>query len=125
MPFQTINFLNGSQQSAHSDSIHMTTYPLGYLVAAWIALEDVNEDNGTLFYFPGSHKLPYLLNRDFNEGETFLTLGKKDYSDYEDVLDELVKERGFAIKEFHARQGDVFIWHANLVHGGAPIKTRH
>ena len=124
VPFQTINFLHGSQQRAHSDSIHMTTYPLGYLVAVWIALEDVNEDNGPLFYFPGSHKLPYLLNRDFNEGETFLTLGKKDYSDYEDVLDELVKEKGFPKKEFHARQGDVFIWHANLVHGGAAIKNQ-
>jgi hypothetical protein len=31
--FQTINFLHGSQQRAHSDSIHMTTYPLGYLIA--------------------------------------------------------------------------------------------
>jgi ectoine hydroxylase len=30
IPFQTINFLQGSQQRAHSDSIHMTTYPLGY-----------------------------------------------------------------------------------------------
>src|SRR5216684_9191586 len=30
VPFQTINFLYGSNQRAHSDSIHMTTYPLGY-----------------------------------------------------------------------------------------------
>lgn len=45
-PFQTINFITGSEQSAHSDSIHMTTYPLGYLIACWIALENVNENNG-------------------------------------------------------------------------------
>jgi hypothetical protein len=124
VPFQTINFLHGSQQRAHSDSIHMTTYPLGYLIAAWIALEDVHEDNGPLFYYPGSHKLPYLLNTDFNEGETFLTLGKKDYSDYEDVLEDLVGNKGYSKKEFHARQGDVFIWHANLVHGGAEVKNK-
>ncbi|MBC7828686.1 MAG: phytanoyl-CoA dioxygenase family protein [Chitinophagaceae bacterium] len=122
--FQTINFLQGSQQRAHSDSIHMTTYPLGYLIAAWVALEDVNADNGPLFYYPGSHKLPYLLNSDFNEGETFLTLGKKDYSEYEDVLDELVTQHGFQQREFHACKGDVFIWHANLVHGGAPIQNK-
>lgn len=121
VPFQTINFIQGSGQRAHSDSIHMTTYPLGYLIAAWIALEDVTSDNGPLFYFPGSHKLPYLLNNDFNEGETFIALGKKDYTDYEDVLEDLVAKNGFPRQEFHAKKGDVFIWHANLVHGGAPI----
>ncbi len=119
--FQTINFIEGSQQRAHSDSIHMTTYPLGYLVAAWIALEDVTHENGPLFYYPGSHKLPYLLNQDFNEGETLLKLGKKNYTDYEDVLEDLVKQNGFTPQEFHAKKGDVLIWHANLVHGGAPI----
>lgn len=119
--FQTINFIHGSQQRAHSDSIHMTTYPLGYLIAAWIALEDISHDNGPLIYFPGSHKLPYLLNNDFNEGSTALTLGKKDYTDYEDVLEDLVAQKGYAQKEFLAKKGDVLIWHANLVHGGAPI----
>jgi ectoine hydroxylase-related dioxygenase (phytanoyl-CoA dioxygenase family) len=119
--FQTINFIEGSQQRAHSDSIHMTTYPLGYLVAAWIALEDVHHENGPLFYYPGSHQLPYLLNQDFNHGETLLTLGKKKYTDYEDVLEDLVQQKGYQPREFHAKKGDVLIWHANLVHGGAPI----
>jgi ectoine hydroxylase-related dioxygenase (phytanoyl-CoA dioxygenase family) len=121
IPFQTINFISGSEQRAHSDSVHMTTYPLGFLIAIWIALEDVNHDNGPLFYYPGSHKMPYLLNNDFNAGETLLTLGKKDYVDYEDMVEELVKKNGYQAREFHANKGDVFIWHANLVHGGAPI----
>lgn len=124
VPFQTINFIHGSGQRAHSDSIHMTTYPLGYLIAVWIALEDVSHDNGPLFYYPGSHKLPYLLNNDFNEGSTLLTLGKKDYPDYEDVLEELVTTQDFEKQEFLAKKGDVLIWHANLVHGGAPIVNK-
>ena len=123
--FQTINFIHGSEQRAHSDSIHMTTYPLGYLIAAWIALEDITYENGPLVYYPGSHKLPYLLNNDFNEGATFLTLGKKDYVDYEDVLDDLVARNGYEKKEFLAKKGDVLIWHANLVHGGAPILDKN
>jgi ectoine hydroxylase len=121
IPFQTINFITGSEQRAHSDSIHMTTYPLGYLIAVWIALEDITDENGPLFYYPGSHRLPYLLNSDFNEGENTLFLGKKDYSDYEDVLEELVKQRQYQAQKFYAKKGDAFIWHANLVHGGAPI----
>ena len=45
-PLQTIFSHKGSQQGAHSDSIHMTTYPLGYLTAAWIAFEDIHPDCG-------------------------------------------------------------------------------
>ena len=41
-PLQTIASHKGSQQGVHSDSIHMTTYPLGYLTAAWIAFEDIH-----------------------------------------------------------------------------------
>ena len=121
VPFQTINFLKGSNQRAHSDSIHMTTYPLGYLLAVWIALEDTNPDNGPLFYYPGSHRLPYLLNSDFNEGETAVKLGNRDYHDYEDVLEQTITNSNFQKKIFLAKKGDVFIWHANLIHGGMPV----
>ncbi|HLK28129.1 MAG TPA: phytanoyl-CoA dioxygenase family protein [Puia sp.] len=121
VPFQTINFIHGSGQRAHSDSIHMTTYPLGYLIAVWVALEDTNMENGPLFYYPGSHQMPYLLNNDFNEGETALTLGKKDYFDYEDVIEKAIAEKNLEKKVFLAKKGDVFIWHANLAHGGLPV----
>lgn len=123
VPFQTINFIRGSNQRAHSDSIHMTTYPLGYLIAVWIALEDTNNDNGPLFYYPGSHRLPYMLNDDFNEGSTGLRLGRKDYTDYEDRIETLIREKQLTQEVFLARKGDVLIWHANLIHGGMPVKN--
>ncbi|HXB45252.1 MAG TPA: phytanoyl-CoA dioxygenase family protein [Puia sp.] len=125
VPFQTINFIYGSNQRAHSDSIHMTTYPLGYLIAVWIALEDTNPDNGPLFYYPGSHRLPYLLNNDFNQAGTALTLGKKDYTDYEDQIDQTIREKQLDRKIFLAKKGDVFIWHANLLHGGTTVANTH
>jgi hypothetical protein len=59
---QTIASHKGSQQAAHSDSIHMTTYPLGYLAAAWIAFEDIPTDSGPLEFYPGSHRLPYVFS---------------------------------------------------------------
>lgn len=121
VPFQTINFTHGSNQRAHSDSIHMTTYPLGYLIAVWIALEDTNPDNGPLFYYPGSHRLPYLLNGDFNEGASVLTTGKKDYPDYEDKIEEVIREKKLEKEIFLAKKGDILIWHANLIHGGLPV----
>lgn len=121
VPFQTINFITGSEQKAHSDSIHMTTYPLGYLIAVWVALEDIGPGNGPLFYYPGSHKLPFLLNGDYNQQSTLLALGKKGYPDYEDALAEMLVEKKLPRQDFLAKKGDILIWHANLVHGGAPI----
>lgn len=116
--FQSINFVMGSEQHTHSDSIHMTTYPLGGLMGVWIALEDIGEDNGPLHYYPGSHKLPYYLNKDYdNEGNSFM-LGSKSYQAYEDMIAEKIKEKGLVKKTFVAKKGDVLLWHANLFHGG-------
>ncbi len=116
--FQSINFLKGSQQRTHSDSIHMTTYPLGNLIAAWVALEDITEANGPLHYYEGSHKLPYYLNKDYgNEGSRFL-LGKKTYAEYEEMIAKKISENQLQKKVFLAKKGDVLIWHANLFHGG-------
>jgi ectoine hydroxylase len=121
IPFQTINFIRGSEQRAHSDSLHMTTYPLGYLIAVWIALEDVNEENGPLFYYPGSHKLPYLLNEDYDHGGNFFRIGDKAYKKYEDKIESVIQKEKLEKIPFYAKKGDAFIWHANLLHGGSPI----
>jgi hypothetical protein len=119
--FQSINFIVGSSQRAHSDIVHMTTYPEGYLIAIWIALEDIKEEQGALFYYPGSHKLPYIMNEDYNHGGNFLRLGMNAYKAYEDKVEEIIHEKNLQKKVFEAKKGDVLIWHANLIHGGSPI----
>ena len=129
IPFQTINFITGSQQHAHSDFIHMTTYPVGYLIAIWIALEDIDETSGPLSYYPGSHKLPYVLNHDYERGGNLFTVGAdSNYLKYEEKIGEIVKTTHLPKKIFTAKKGDVLVWHANLLHGGEkitnPNKTR-
>ena len=116
--FQSINFKMGSEQHTHSDSIHMTTYPLGGLLGVWIALEDIDDDNGPLHYYPGSHKLPYYLNKDYdNEGNSMM-IGNKSYDAYEEMIAEKIKGNHIQKKIFNAKKGDVLLWHANLFHGG-------
>ncbi|MBK8498065.1 MAG: phytanoyl-CoA dioxygenase family protein [Flavobacteriales bacterium] len=116
--FQSINFLTGSEQHAHSDSIHMTTHPLGYMIAAWIALEPMTPDNGPLIYHTGSHKLPYLLNNSYDHGGNRFVIGDDAYARYEEAIDKEIRNGGFPAQEFLAQPGDVLIWHANLLHGG-------
>ncbi len=118
--FQSINFITGSEQHTHSDSIHMTTYPLGGLLGVWIALDDITKDNGPLHYYPGSHKLPYYLNEDYDNEGNSISIGDKSYKAYEDMIEEKIKEQHLTKVSFLANKGDLLIWHANLFHGGDP-----
>ncbi len=121
IPFQTIHFVEGSEQRAHSDFIHMTTFPQGHLIAAWTALEEVSPDNGTLFFYPGSHRLPYITTQDYPSGNTRWMIGPQSNKKHEDKIEEVIQENGLKKKLFEGKKGDVFIWHANLIHGGSRI----
>jgi hypothetical protein len=125
---QTIASHKGSEQPEHSDSIHMTTYPLGYLSAAWIAFEDIHPDSGPLVYYPGSHRLPYVFSKDVDISESdYKREGYAAYqAKYEPFVQRLLAEHKLEPHHFHAKKGDVLIWHANLIHGGSPRRDlRH
>ncbi len=121
-PFQTIIGHKGSQQREHSDSIHMTTYPLGYLAGAWIAFEEIHPESGPLVYYPRSHRLPYLFSHDVGISvQDFQVSGYHSYHErYEPALAEMLAREGFEARSFQARKGDVLLWHANVVHAGSP-----
>jgi phytanoyl-CoA hydroxylase len=87
-------------------------------LGVWIALEDIGEDNGPLHYYPGSHKLPYYLNKDYdNEGNAWM-IGNKSYDAYEEMIAQKIQENKLQQKNFYAKKGDMLLWHANLFHGG-------
>jgi hypothetical protein len=46
LPFQTLNFPVGTQQFAHSDTIHFNSAPAGFMAGVWVAMEDIDMDNG-------------------------------------------------------------------------------
>lgn len=118
--WQTITFFDGSRQAAHSDAFHMTTEPLGNLIGAWVALEDVHPDSGPVFYVPGSHRLPYVMSEDLDLDSSPLLVPEKSAA-YNRLVAERIAELGTEPVPFLARKGDVLLWHANLLHGGAPI----
>ena len=124
--FQSINFINASEQRSHSDAVHMSTFPYGNIIAVWIALEDITPENGPLHYYPGSHKLPYIVNSDYDNIGSKFTLGNKTYGDYEDRIQQVIDNEKIEKQTFLAKKGDLLIWHANLLHGGEPLidKTR-
>lgn len=126
IPFQTIPSFRGSEQPPHSDAIHMTTYPLGFLSAAWVAFEDIHPNSGPLVYYPGSHKLPYYLSKDVGiEPGEFKQKGRNPYCEkYEPFIQKKIDELGLKPAYFTPKKGDVLIWHHNLIHGGSARKER-
>lgn len=120
--FQTISFLIGSQQSAHSDAFHMMTEPPGYLVGVWVALEDIGPEQGPVFYLPGSHRLPYLMSGDLDLPPTrALTVADKGRP-YVAKMKQTVDAYEAEPEAFTASKGDVLLWHHNLLHGGSAIE---
>ena len=122
LPYQTINFYKSSSQLAHSDSLHLTTEPLGYLIGVWIALEDVVPGSGEFFYYPGSHKFKYLMNKDFDAKNNSWSLDVRLNEKYEDKVAQVIQENQLKPETFLPKKGDVIIWHANLLHGSHPKK---
>ena len=117
-PFQTLNFPVGTQQDAHSDSVHFSSLPERFMCGVWLAMEDVDPDAGPLFYHPGSHRWPIMSNA---------LIGRRGYGGdlcsaqdpYGPAWRALCEAHGTQEETFLARKGQALIWCANLLHGGS------
>jgi hypothetical protein len=117
-PFQTLNFPVGTQQDAHSDSVHFSSLPERFMCGVWLAMEDIGPDAGPLFYYPGSHKWPIMTNA---------LIGRRGFgSDLASAQDPygpgwraLCDVHNAQEEVFLARKGQALIWCANLLHGGS------
>ncbi len=122
IPFQTLNFLRGTQQSLHSDGFHFSSIPRGFLCGVWVALQDVTEDNGPLMYVPGSQRWPWVELSDLRRWAAHdgTVLGPN-YNVYEAYVREVVRRSARPVERLTCPKGTVLIWSGNLLHGGAPI----
>jgi len=119
--FQSLAFERGSEQPIHQDTAYVVVAPPMAMVAAWIALEDIEEGSGELAYYPGSHRLPEHLfhgARNWNRERDGLAA----QAAYHAGLLEACAAAGLERRLFRPRQGDVLFWSADLAHGGAPIR---
>jgi ectoine hydroxylase-related dioxygenase (phytanoyl-CoA dioxygenase family) len=150
LPFQTLNFPIGTQQRAHSDTIHFDSIPSGLMCGVWTALEDIDMDNGPLIYYPGSHKLP-VVSMDDVDGEGRVKPGfyevlhrrsrqvwqmtrqvahlqiptpppvvEDAYAAYEEFIGDLIDQMKPEPQYGTLKKGQALIWASNLLHGGVP-----
>ncbi|MDC3063114.1 phytanoyl-CoA dioxygenase family protein [Alphaproteobacteria bacterium] len=122
VPFQTLNFEIGTEQPTHSDTIHFNSLPNYFLTGVWVAFENVNKSNGPLHYIKDSHHIPSLDYSDLLIDDSVKSKDKYNYyHQYEAKIKDLIKGLKLKTKVIHMKKGDVFIWSANLLHGGSKI----
>lgn len=152
MVCNSLNFIWGSQQPAHCDSwfmpppsrfatkharalslrigpakliLHQAFEFLksrevpapGRLAVASICLEDVHPDAGPLTYYAGSHKIPPYR---FSHGG--LNAVTNELPACNEYMERQIQQAGLKKETFMGKAGDVFLWHGQLLHGGASIK---
>jgi len=122
-PFQTLNFIKGPHFGVHSDEWHFGTMPSGLMCGVWVALEDVTIENGPLYYYRGSHKLPPV-----GPAEVGLSLSSSDQSwtenvvKYSQYLEKTLPNLELQKDIFLCKKGEAIIWASNLIHGSLKAK---
>jgi ectoine hydroxylase-related dioxygenase (phytanoyl-CoA dioxygenase family) len=121
IPFQTINFLKGSNQPLHQDSIHFYTQPERWMVGTWTALQDMSVDCGPLEIVPGSHKWNHYNFQNLNLPVVEFGNQFNNYAEYESFLVHMLESSDLVKKQWLGKKGQTLIWASNLLHGGAEI----
>lgn len=119
---QSLLFEYGSEQHLHQDFPYVHSGIPSHLIGGWVACEHADEENGSLLYFPGSHRIPLF---DFGSGSVLYR--NDDPKKIEAFEEYLAAECGRLSKKptiLRAEKGDVLLWHGALVHGGSPTRQK-
>lgn len=92
----------------HQDFINRSNEPIK--VIAWIAIDDVTEENGCMYAIPGSHKLGFL--------PWFTVKGETHHTRVD-----LSKVDKYKAVPLEMRAGDVLIFHQLLLHSSKEVHT--
>jgi phytanoyl-CoA hydroxylase len=116
--FNGLNLETGSEQRFHFDTFYMPPLSANRMAVLWFALEDIEEGSGELQYYPRSHTIPPYR---FSHGEIWAL--NDEMPAFDEYIDKQLADRGLTPQRFRGAMGDVFIWHAQLYHGGSAIEV--
>jgi len=97
-------------QALHQDQSYLKVQP-GTCVAAWLALDRCDEENGCLQIVPGTHNLPVLCLTEADTSQSFT-----------DVT--VPVPEGMTAEPVIMEAGDVFFFNGQLIHGSYPNISR-
>lgn len=96
-------------QALHQDQRYLQVRP-GTCMAAWLALDRCDDENGCLRVVPGSHELPLLCPQTTDTTMSF-------------VAEEVPTPQGMEVVDVVMEPGDVLFFNGALIHGSGPNKS--
>jgi ectoine hydroxylase-related dioxygenase (phytanoyl-CoA dioxygenase family) len=96
-------------QALHQDNFYLRVEP-GTCVAAWVACDVIDRDNGGLEVVPGTHRMDLFCPEEADEGVSFA----REY---------VPPPPGLAAVPVDLAPGDVLFFNGSLVHGSQPNST--
>jgi phytanoyl-CoA hydroxylase len=93
-------------QELHQDNFYLRVKP-GTCMAAWIAIDDVDPENGGMKVVPGSHKGDIVCPQKADAATSFTT-------DYVPIPD------GLEAVPANMKAGDVLFFNGSVIHGSTP-----
>lgn len=126
--YTSLYYERGSEQALHRDTPYFCTRPAGRYLGVWLALDDVDDDNGPLQVVPGSHRLPAIdlerLRTEIFGDRPVPPTSAEGWDAYQGLVQAQCRERGMHARNVHVQKGDVIIWHPEMLHGGAAHSNR-
>jgi ectoine hydroxylase-related dioxygenase (phytanoyl-CoA dioxygenase family) len=93
-------------QALHQDNFYLLVSP-GTCMAAWLSLDDADEENGGMFVVPGSHKTDIQCPHVADLRVSFTT-------------EEVDIPKGMQAVPCHLKAGDVLFFNGSVIHGSYP-----
>lgn len=90
----------------HQDSWYLDTVPRGHLLAAWVALEDIEPGSGPFHVYPGSHRLI--------DAHAMARLSHAEFAAHCAVV-----ARTMPMEQALLSKGSVLFWHPWTLHGAS------
>lgn len=98
-------------QALHQDQYYLRAHP-GTCMAAWLALDPCDEENGCLQVVPGSHTLPVLCPEKADTRVSFTDIAAPVPAD-------------LPVSPVVMAAGDVLFFNGTLIHGSLPNRSAH
>ncbi|WP_045517090.1 phytanoyl-CoA dioxygenase family protein [Neobacillus niacini] len=97
-------------QALHQDNFYLKVEP-GTCIAAWVAIDDADEENGGLVVVPKTNDLDILCPHKANIKASFTSL-------------EVDVPEGKSIAPCNMKAGDVLFFNGSVIHGSYPNQTK-
>lgn len=104
-------FFDQKTTRPHQDWIYLDTKPNGYLIAAWIALEDIPHEGIRFFVYPGTQN--FQPQTSYNQE----TKGLEIFNSFLQEIDALLATEKYSMYAPPIKKGDIFFWGSKIVHG--------